>query len=215
MIITAGGIGKRMGGDIPKQFIDVAGKPVLLHTIALFREFNASAQILVTLPESWLTYWNELIEKHDFQVEHEVVLGGVERFHSIQNALQKVEGEFVLVHDGVRPLVSQKTLEKCAEALQSNNAVIPVVPVKESLRKISDDGSQAVNRADFRIVQTPQCFAKKLLFRAYTQDFHSGITDDSSLVEQLGEAIFCVEGNYENIKITTPEDLILAKSLLK
>ncbi|MCR9171414.1 MAG: 2-C-methyl-D-erythritol 4-phosphate cytidylyltransferase [bacterium] len=215
VIITAGGTGKRMRGDIPKQFMEVAGKPILFHTIALFHSFNNSAQIIVTLPESWLSYWEELINTYQFDVPHEVIAGGQERFHSIKNALQSCNEPIVMVHDGVRPLVSSETLQRCVDALENYNAVIPVVPVKESLRKVFGKKSEALIRSEYRIVQTPQCFEKSVLEQAYAQDYHDGITDDASLVEQNGEYIHLVEGNDENIKITTPMDLLLAESLLK
>lgn len=215
VIITAGGTGKRMGGDIPKQFMEVAGKPILFHTIQLFHDFDPSAQILVTLPESWLNYWEELINTYQFDVPHHVISGGEERFHSIKNALQYCDEHFVLVHDGVRPLVSQETLQRCVTALEDYDAVVPVIPVKESLRKVEDRKSEAVIRADYSIVQTPQCFEKSLLEDAYAQEYHAGITDDASLVEQNGGVIHSVAGNDENIKITTPMDLVLAEALLK
>lgn len=204
-----------MGGTIPKQFMEVAGKPLLFHTMERFRLFNPEAQILLTLPESWLDYWEELINTYQFEVSHEVITGGEERFHSIQNALQFCQGDFVFVHDGVRPLVSEETLNRCVAALENHDAVIPVVEVKESLRRMEGTGSKAVNRAEYRIVQTPQCFEKTVLKQAYQQKYHAGITDDASLVEQSGVQVFCVEGNPENIKITTPVDLILAETLLK
>lgn len=215
VIITAGGAGKRMGAPIPKQFIEVAGKPLLFHTIALFYKHNANAQILLTLPESWMDHWSEMINSYQFDIPHEVVAGGKERFHSIKNALYYCKEQVVLVHDGVRPLVSFDTLQRCLDALENHNAVIPVVAVKESLRKITGNDSEAVFRADYRKVQTPQCFEKTILEKAYAQAYHEGITDDAGLVEQLGLHIHCVEGNDENIKITTPMDLVLAESLLK
>jgi len=215
VIITAGGTGKRMGGAIPKQFMEVAGKPILCHTIELFYQFNNDAQILVTLPESWLDYWEELINTYQFDVPHQVVAGGQERFHSIKNALQYCLEPIVLVHDGVRPLVSKETLNRCLTAMEDKNAVIPVIPVKESLRRTKGNASEAVIRSEFSIVQTPQCFEKSVLEQAYAQEYHEGITDDASLVEQNGEHIHLVEGNNENIKITTPMDIILAEALLK
>jgi 2-C-methyl-D-erythritol 4-phosphate cytidylyltransferase len=215
VIITAGGTGKRMGSEIPKQFMEVAGKPILFHTISLFHQFNKSTQILVTLPESWLDYWDELINTYQFDVPHEVIAGGQERFHSIKNALQHCNEPIVMVHDGVRPLVSLETLKRCIEALETFNAVVPVVPVKESLRKVSGRKSEALIRKEYCNVQTPQCFEKSVLEKAYSQEYHDGITDDASLVEQCGEFIHLVDGNDENIKITTPMDLILADALLK
>jgi len=215
VIITAGGIGKRMGGDLPKQFIEVAGKPILLHTISIFYKYNSGAQIIVTLPEDWKDYWNDLLKKHNFKIPHTIVSGGEERFHSIKNALEACKSPHVFVHDGVRPLVAVETLNRCSEALQFHKAVIPVVGMKESIRWVEGSQSKALKRSEYRIVQTPQCFERELLVQAYNQPFHEGITDDASLVEELGQRIECVEGNDENIKVTTPTDLIIAEGLLK
>lgn len=215
VIITAGGIGKRMGGDLPKQFVPIAGKPLLFHTIKRFYDYDSSFQLIVTLPEDWQAYWQELLSEYDFDVPHQVVAGGAERFHSIKNALQLCEGSHVLVHDGVRPLVSNSTLDRCLKALRVHKAVVPVVAVKESLRKVDSEPSMAVPRSAYRVVQTPQCFEKLVLSIAYERAYHGAITDDASLVEEMGVAIYCVEGNDDNIKITTPTDLILAAALLK
>ncbi len=215
VIITAGGIGKRMGGPIPKQFVVIAGAPLLFHTISKFHSYDATAEIVVTLPESWVEYWKELLITYDFQIRHQIVSGGEERFHSIKNALEHCKGTHIFVHDGVRPLVSDETLDRCIEALKKSKAVVPVIPVKESLRKIAGEGTVAVPRALYRVVQTPQCFDRNVLQLAYQQEFHVGITDDASLVEEMGVDVVCVEGNEENIKITTKTDLILAEAVLK
>jgi len=215
VIITAGGIGKRMGGELPKQFMPIEGKPLLFHTITRLYDYDPSLQFIVTLPEEWQAYWKELLSEYDFNIPHKVISGGEERFHSIKNALQSCDGSHVLVHDGVRPFVSDSTLDRCFEALKINTAVVPVVAVKESLRKVNSELSIAVPRSDYRVVQTPQCFEKSVLVAAYEQDYHGAITDDASLVEEMGVAIHCVEGNDDNIKITTPADLIFAAALLK
>ena len=215
IIITAGGIGKRMGGDLPKQFLIVNGYPILMHTLAQFHHFDPQAQLLLTLPEDWKTYWENLCEKYSFNIEHQVISGGIERYHSIKNALQQANGEYVYVHDGVRPMVNQHTLNACEEALHQFQAVIPVIPVKDSLRQIGQQGNIATDRTAYRLVQTPQCFHRDVLMQAYQQDFHEGITDDASLVEAIGVAIHLVSGNEENIKITTPFDLQIAELLLK
>jgi 2-C-methyl-D-erythritol 4-phosphate cytidylyltransferase len=144
-----------------------------------------------------------------------VVEGGKERYHSIQNALNNCEGEYIAIHDGVRPLVDQKTLMNCWKGVLEFDAVIPVLDLKESLRKVEENQSMAVNRSEFRIVQTPQCFKKEILLVAYQKSFHEGITDDASLVEEAGYVIHLVEGNEQNIKITTPTDLRFADFLLR
>lgn len=207
IIITAGGLGKRMGSDLPKQFIEVAGKPILIHTMELFYAFDQKAQLILTLPNEWIAYWNEVLVKYNCQIPHEIVDGGKERYHSIKNALLICKGDYVAVHDGVRPLVSKNTLDRCFTTVLQFGQVIPVIPVKESIRQIFDDTSRAVDRKQFCLVQTPQCFKKKVLETAYALPFHAGITDDASLVEEAGYTIHLVEGNQENIKITNMFDL--------
>lgn len=207
IIITAGGIGKRMGGNLPKQFLHIGGKPILCHTIQSFFDFDNTAQILVTLPENWKSYWAELCEQECFTIPHQVVTGGEERYHSIQFALALATGKFIAVHDGVRPFVSLGTIARSFESATLFGSGIPVLPIKESLRDVSDISSVAVNRANYRIVQTPQVFERELLLNAYSRPFHTGITDDASLVEESGVTIHLVEGNEENIKITTQLDL--------
>jgi len=204
-----------MGGNLPKQFLLLNDLPMLMHTIQAFHDFDPSAQLILTLPTDWQEYWQELCEKHTFAIQHKLVDGGVERYHSIQNALSFCSGEFIAVHDGVRPLVDTATLENCWNGVQEYGAVIPVINLKESLRFVEGNSSKAVDRSQFRIVQTPQCFKKELLYDAYQKPFHAGITDDASLVEEIGFTIHLVEGNERNMKITTPSDLLVAELLLK
>lgn len=215
IIITAGGIGKRMGASLPKQFIQINEKPILMYTIEQFYHYDPKAQLLLTLPEDWRTYWEELIEENDFRIPHRVVSGGVERYDSIKNALQFCHGEYIAVHDGVRPLVTVETIERCFKAVKKKKAVIPIMSVKESLRYITKEGTRAVNRAEYCNVQTPQCFEKDVLVRAYEMPFNDAITDDACLVELNGTKIHTVPGNDENIKITNQTDLALAEHLLK
>ena len=211
VIITAGGIGKRMNTGLPKQFLLVQGKPLLMHTIQCFYSFDPKMQIILTLPEDWLVYWEELQLEYDFTVPHRVVMGGRERFHSIQNALIFCQGDIIAVHDGVRPLVSHETIQRCLDAMKTTDAVVPVTKVSESLRKIVGDSTVSVPRREYVLVQTPQCFRRKVLLEAYEQGYHEGITDDAGLVEELGVHITTVEGNTENIKITSPIDLRYAE----
>ncbi len=208
IIITAGGIGKRMGGDIPKQFLLFGDTPILMQTISCFYTFDSHAQLLVTLPEDWKSYWRELCDKYQFMVPHTLISGGKERYHSIQLALQHATGNFVAVHDGVRPNVSQETIQRCFASARNTGSGIPVLEVTESLRQILPDGtSKAVVRSNFRSVQTPQVFEKSILEKAYKLPFHAGITDDASLVEEAGFTVYLVEGNVENVKITSRADL--------
>lgn len=213
-IITAGGIGKRMGNDLPKQFISIAGKPILLHTLERFFSFDSSAQIIVTLPTDWHQFWRELLEDFKCPIQHELVEGGQERFYSIQNALKKCTGDLVFIHDGVRPLVSLETLKRCEESTMEFGSAVPIMPLKESLRKRVNDQSCAVQRDEYVTVQTPQCFRFDMLQTAYARDFHTGITDDASLIEEAGYSVHLVQGNEENIKVTTPLDLDLLHFLM-
>lgn len=215
IIITAGGTGKRMGADLPKQFLLLAGKPVLFHTIQRFFDFDPSAQIIVSLPADWCDYWKELCENHQFPIQHEVVEGGKERFHSIQNALQSATGNLIGVHDGVRPFPGLETIRQCFATAGEKGNAIPVVEVKESIREIAGEKSQALIRSNYRLVQTPQVFSADVLRKAYNQEYHDGITDDASLVESCGVQIQLVPGNETNIKITNPTDLMLAEMILK
>ncbi len=214
VIITAGGIGKRMQTTLPKQFLLIKGIPVLMHTIERFYHFNPKFQIIITLPKEWLYYWDELIHKYNFSIPHRIVPGGEERYHSIQEALKFVTGDFVWIHDGVRPLVNDITMNNCRKALEKYPAVIPVVDLTDSLRKKTREGSIAVNRKEYCLVQTPQCFRTDIIQKAYRQPFHEKITDDASLVESMGIDIALVEGNAENIKITRQMDLSIAEVLL-
>ena len=215
IIITAGGIGRRMGGDLPKQFLEIGGKPILMHTLEIFHTYDPTAQLILTLPEEWKSFWEDLLQKHAFKIPHSIVDGGTERYFSIKNALDFCTGDFIAVHDGVRPLVSLKTIERCFLAVQKLGQVVPVLPVKESLRFIKENDSKSLDRATFFTVQTPQCFKRSALVEAYKIPYHSGITDDASLVEEAGFFIHTVEGNEENIKLTTPLDIILADFLVK
>lgn len=211
VIITAGGIGKRMEGNLPKQFLCVGGKPILMRTIQQFYDYNSSMQIILTLPKDWVSYWQELQEEYKFSITHQIVEGGSERFHSIQNALEFATGSVIGVHDGVRPFVSKATIQSCFMEAQLKGAAIPFLPINESIRELGLGTSKAVNRSNFVTVQTPQCFQKEVLMKAYKQVYHDEITDDASLVEQLGIQIHLVPGNEENSKITTQNDLKIAE----
>lgn len=215
VIIVAGGSGKRMGSDLPKQFIPIAGKPILMHTIKAFYHYDKTLKIIVVLPENQQEYWKRLINQHGFTIKHTLANGGAERFFSVKNGLDKVPNSSVVgIHDGVRPMVSQETIARCFNACTKGKAVIPVLPANESIRKIENNQSKAVNRSLYFMVQTPQVFDATLLKKAYQQNFNSTFTDDASVVEQLGKKITTVEGNPENIKITRPMDLKIAAALI-
>lgn len=214
IIIVAGGKGLRMGGDIPKQFLPVGGKPVLMRTLEAFHAYDASMQLILVLPVSQQAYWKQLCAEYQFDLAHEIADGGETRFHSVKNGLALVkEDGLVGVHDGVRPFVSQEVIARCYEEAVSLKAVIPVIGVVETVRHLTGEGSETVPRDQYKLVQTPQVFEVALLRRAYEQVYTEQFTDDASVVEALGEKVYLVEGNRENIKLTTPFDLKLAEWL--
>lgn len=211
VLIVAGGKGLRMGGDIPKQFLPIGGKPILMRTIEAFRSVLDDVKIVLVLPADQHDYWQELCRKHDFRSPELIANGGATRFHSVSNGLSLLPDDkdaVVGVHDGVRPFVSAETIRRCFSAAAEGKAVVPVVPVVETLRQILPDGKSLTRpRDEYRLVQTPQTFPLALLKDAYRQPFSEAFTDDASVVEALGKEITMVEGNRENIKITTPSDL--------
>ena len=211
VLIVAGGKGLRMGGDIPKQFLPIGGKPILMRTIDAFRSVLDDVKIVLVLPADQHDYWQELCRKHDFLSPELIANGGATRFHSVSNGLNLLPDDkdaVVGVHDGVRPFVSAETIRRCFSAAAEGKAVVPVVPVVETLRQILPDGKSLTRpRDEYRLVQTPQTFPLALLKEAYRQPFSEAFTDDASVVEALGKEITMVEGNRENIKITTPSDL--------
>jgi len=211
VIITAGGIGKRMGGIYPKQFRLLNGLPVLMRTIEVFHHFDSAAQIIITLPNDWKSEWGNLCNKYNFTIPHEIVDGGLERFHSVKNALVKCSGEQIMIHDGVRPLVSQETLNQGSESLQTHLGAIPVVDSVDSLRWSDGATNKALNRTEYKRVQTPQCFRKQEILKAYELEFTTKFTDDASVFEAAGFAVHLFPGNEENIKITTENDLVLTE----
>ena len=214
IIIVAGGIGLRMGGDIPIQFLPVCGKPVLMRTLEAFHAYDAEIHLVLVLPVSQQSYWQELCRDYQFTLSHDIANGGDTRFHSVMNGLALVEGDgLVGVHDGVRPFVSQEVIARCYEEAADCKAVIPVIDVVETVRHLTEKGSETVPRDQYKLVQTPQVFEVELLRRAYQQAYTDLFTDDASVVEALGEKVHLVQGNRENIKLTTPFDLKLAEML--
>jgi 2-C-methyl-D-erythritol 4-phosphate cytidylyltransferase len=209
-VIVAAGSGMRMGAPIPKQFLEVGGRPILMHTLNRFVAFDASIRLVVVLHPDYIEFWRSLCEKHDYSVPHSIVSGGSERFYSVQKAIQSLvdtEEAIVGIHDAVRPMVSVATLERCYATAQETGSAVPCISVNDSMRIVDADGNRSINRSSLRIIQTPQCFRLNLLRRAFTQEYNTAFTDDASVVEALGESIELVEGNRENIKVTTPEDM--------
>lgn len=218
IIIVAGGKGLRMGGDLPKQFMPLHGKPVLMHTIERFRSYSDELKIILVLPHEQQDYWRQICQKYNFNVEHTVVDGGQTRFHSSQNGVAAVPDDatgVIGIHDGVRPFVSEETIARCFEAARQFGAALPVLPVTDTLRRVTDDGGYNVQRNDYRTVQTPQTFDAQLLKQAFKQPYSDNFTDDASVVEALGHKVTMVDGNRENIKLTTPFDLVVAEALIK
>lgn len=215
VLIVAGGKGLRMGTDIPKQFLPVGGKPVLMRTLEAFHAYNRDMQSILVLPRDQQAYWARLCEEYRFSVPHQIADGGETRFHSVRNGLALVEeAGLVGVHDGVRPFVSQEVIARCYELARTEKAVIPVIKVVETVRRLTAGGSLTVDREQYRLVQTPQVFDVELLKRAYGQAYVPSFTDDASVVEALGVPVTLTEGNRENIKITTPFDLKVAAALI-
>ena len=227
VIIVAGGKGLRMGSDIPKQFLPIGGKPVLMRTIERFREYSAGLQIILVLPKAQQDYWFELCQQYHFPLPSEGVEdgsyrladGGETRFHSVQNGLALIPDDaegIVGVHDGVRPFPSIDVIRRCYDTARTAKAVIPVIPVVETVRHLTNDNKTVtVPRDEYRLVQTPQTFDIQLLKAANRQPYNDGFTDDASVVEAFGYDITLVEGNRENIKITTPYDLKIAEMLVQ
>ncbi|MCB0476565.1 MAG: 2-C-methyl-D-erythritol 4-phosphate cytidylyltransferase [Crocinitomicaceae bacterium] len=214
IIITAAGEGKRMPSNLPKQFSNLNGKPILMHTIRRFYRINPDFEIILTLPEKHLKTWKKLCLDHDFQIPHHTVNGGEERFHSVKNALNFSTGDLIGVHDGVRPVISRKLVEELFAEAEKKGAVIPVIEINQSLRKIEGNNSLAVDRSEYRIVQTPQVFKADIIQKAYQITYQKDITDDATLVERVGHKIYMIEGDINNIKITFPRDMLLVEELL-
>lgn len=220
VIIVAGGKGLRMGCEVPKQFLPIGGKPVLMRTVEAFYQTDAETGIVLVLPQEQQSYWKNLCCQYDFRIPYILADGGCTRFHSVRNGLQVISDEdsdsLIAVHDGVRPFVSPRVIQECFEAATRWGAVVPVLDMVDSVRQLSEDGSSmAVDRSCLKLVQTPQTFRADILKNAYRQEFTERFTDDASVVEASGVSVALVSGNRENIKITTPFDLKIAEALLK
>ena len=217
IIIVAGGKGLRMGGEIPKQFLPIGGKPVLMRTMEAFHAYDAEIQIVLVLPVAQQAYWKELCDQYTFALPYRLADGGETRFHSVKNGLDTIptdEEALVGVHDGVRPFVSAEVIARCYAEAARVGAVVPVTDVVETVRHLESDGrSTTVSRDEYKLVQTPQVFSLSLLKQAYAQPYVPAFTDDASVVEALGHEVTLVQGNRENIKITTPFDLVVGRSM--
>lgn len=217
IIVVAGGKGLRMGGDIPKQFIPIKGKPVLMRTLEAFHAYDEQMELILVLPLDHQAYWKSLCEEYHFTLTYRLANGGETRFHSVQNGLALVDdGNGVVgVHDGVRPFVAPSVIDACYVQAGEGKAVVPVIDVVETVRHLTGDNeSETVPRGEYKLVQTPQVFPVAMLKKAYQQPYTSRFTDDASVVEAMGEKVSLVSGNRENIKLTTPFDLKVAEALI-
>ena len=204
IIIVAGGKGLRMGSDIPKQFLPIGGKPVLMRTLERFREYSPTLQIILVLPKAQQDYWHQLCQEYDFKVEYQMTDGGETRFHSVQHGLALIPDDavgVVGVHDGVRPFPAIDVIRNCYETARKKKAVIPVIPIVETVRHLKDETSVTVPRNDYRLVQTPQTFDIQLLKAANRQPYNDGFTDDASVVEAFGFNIPLVEGIVKILRL--------------
>lgn len=215
IIITAGGSGKRMGSQLPKQFIEVDGTPILIRTLQKLSDIPNSELVLV-LPKEWISYWQELCQRHNCTIVHKVIEGGNERFHSVRNGIEALEEvDYIAIHDGVRPFVDTDIFERVFQAAKSTGAALPAIKPVDSMREISESGDNKIaDRNRYVLVQTPQIFSSKMIRRAYEQPFSTQFTDDASVVEACGHKITLVEGTRQNIKITTEDDLQLAEFII-
>ena len=215
VLIMAGGSGSRMNSAVPKQFAELCGKPIIMHSFQVFYDFDPEINFVLVLSEQHVDMWKKLCEKYNFRIPHQIAFGGETRFLSVKNGLEKIIGDgIVFIHDSVRPLVSVKTIENClAKTIEKGNA-LPVIAVSESVRKTNKKGSKAVDRSKYKLVQTPQTFWVSQIKKAYNQPYSDQFTDDASVLENIGGKIQLVEGNLENIKITYPQDLAIAEALM-
>jgi len=210
-IIVAGGSGTRMGLSVAKQFLELDGLPILMHTIKVFQIADIEIEIILVLPTNQIDHWKELCKKHSFNCAHTIALGGSSRTESVRNGLNQIEAEgLVAIHDGVRPFVSKELIHICYNTAKDKGSAIASVMLKESIRFVKADENKAVDRADYRIMQTPQTFKVNLIKKAYAEAGNKEFLDDASVAEAAGSKIFLVNGSYDNIKITTPDDLDLA-----
>lgn len=217
VIIVAGGIGTRMKSDRPKQFMDLGGVPIIIRTIRCFLNYNPAIHIIISVHKNYKAHLEGLIEKFDLKsADIQIIFGGETRFVSVKNGLSLIESEEAIVgiHDAARPFVSLQTITNCYDMALSKGNAVPCISVNESMRKISNNINNSVNRNEYKIIQTPQCFHAAKIKKAFEQDYSHAFTDDATVLESTGEKIVLVEGNEENIKITSPHDLLIANAML-
>jgi len=215
-VIVAGGQGTRMGTAMPKQFLELEGKPVLHHTLQAFIDALPGVHLVLVLPAHQVSYAQMILQTFPDRIDLTIVTGGETRFHSVQNGLKDIpEDGIILVHDGVRPLVTKELIQRCCRQAIEKGCAIPAIPVADSVRLVNDEGSEPIDRSQLRIIQTPQTFRASVLLPAFAQPYADSFTDEATVVEAYGDEVFLVEGEKSNIKITTPEDMIVAAALLR
>jgi 2-C-methyl-D-erythritol 4-phosphate cytidylyltransferase len=215
IVIVAGGTGTRMKSEVPKQFIELLGTPILMHTINRFTSTFPAINVILVLSPDFIEHWEALCDKHNFTIPHQQSLGGATRFHSVQNGLMLVpDDSLVGIHDAARPLVSDQTIKLAFDKAAEKGNASPAIALHESIRLVENDANKAVDRSKYYTIQTPQCFQSSLIKKAFTQEFELTFTDDASVLEATGESINLVDGNIENIKITTPQDLLIANAIM-
>ncbi len=215
-VIVAGGQGTRMGTAMPKQFLELEGKPVLHHTLQAFIDALPGVHLILVLPAHQVSYAQMVLQTFPARIDLTIVTGGETRFHSVKNGLQGIpEDGIILVHDGVRPLVTPALIQRCYRQAVEKGSAIPAIPVTDSMRLINDEGSEPVDRSQLRIIQTPQTFRASVLLPAFDQPYSEGFTDEATVVEAYGDEVFLTEGERSNLKITTPEDMMIAAALLR
>lgn len=216
VVIVAGGSGLRAGTELPKQFVEIGGKPMMMHTIEVFFRYSNQIKIVVVLHPDYFDLWTRLCQMHDFRIPHSVVKGGETRFHSVKNGLSLIEDdEIVAIHDAARPFVALQVINNAFEEASSRHCgAIPVVDEKNSIRMVVQGGSKSIDRSTLKLVQTPQVFPANLLKNAYRTEYNDSFTDDATVAEAAGIDIHLIDGNEENLKITTPVDFKFAEALL-
>ncbi|MCB0696116.1 MAG: 2-C-methyl-D-erythritol 4-phosphate cytidylyltransferase [Chitinophagaceae bacterium] len=215
-VIVAGGKGVRMGNALPKQFLPLAGKPVLYYTIKAFADAYEDMKLILVLPADQLSYTQMVLQAFPERIDIAIVTGGLTRFHSVQNGLKEVPADSVVfVHDGVRPMVSPALIKACYEQAVTKGSAIPAIPVSDSMRQVEGDKSKPVDRQYMRSIQTPQTFLSEMLLPAFEQEYSEAFTDEATVVESYGKQVYLINGERSNIKLTTPEDMLYAELMLK
>lgn len=215
-VIVAGGKGLRMGNAVPKQFLPLAGKPILYYTLKAFVDAFEDINLVLVLPQDQLSYAQMVLQEFEERIDVELVTGGETRFHSVQNGLKVVaDDSIVFVHDGVRPLVSPELIKACYQQAVDKGSAIPAIPIADSLRVVDGENSKPVDRDTMRSIQTPQTFRAELLLPAFLQGYTDNFTDEATVVEAYGSGVYLIEGEKSNIKLTTPEDMVVAESTIK